>query len=293
MKTATTRASRVKTKSSSPEAQFFKDLSLRKDVTTSKDANTSKTIANRSKLSFKVKIISAAIAKTKFKLFNGVNRLIRSGHVNKMMSSIRLMSVIRPIIVAKYTFNGVPGYYILDGQNLFTALIKLNIDVPYIEMNVEDDRDLIYRMALLNNSSRAWKLWDYVNTWSYINPEYTKLQEYYESSTLELQHVACVLHGIKGMSSQINRLIRLGRFKIENQARAEKMISFMEDVFNNLPPLDRTIKKTFQSAYMAYLANNFSTYSHKRFKTYFQKNKKLISAANSDKTKIDLFFKNV
>jgi len=291
MKTATTRASRVKTKSSNSEAKFFKDLSLKKDVTTSKDASTATTLL-KNKLQFKVKVMAYALAKTKFKFLNGINRLVDSQHVNRMISSIHAMGVVRPIIVTKYTYKGVTGYYILDGQNLFTGLIKLKMDVPYIEISINNDRHLVETIALLNNSSRAWTLWDYVNSWSHVKEDYIKLLQYSETSTIELRMVACVLNGMKGYSSTINRIIKLGKFTVDAETRAVKAMNYMTDVFAELPPLDRGIGLTFKYAYMAYLLNNFSSYNHNRFRSYLKKNKKLISAANSDKTKIDLFFKN-
>lgn len=291
MKTATTRASRVKTKSSNSEAKFFKDLSLKKDVTTSKDVTPAK-VLKKNKLEFKVKTMAYTLAKTKFLLLNGINRLVDSVHVNEMIRSIQLLGVIRPVIVAKYTYKGITSHYILDGQNLFTALLKLKMDVPYIEITIKDDRNLVESLALMNNSSKSWTLWDYVNSWSYVKDDYIKLLQYSDTSTIELRMIACVLNGIKGYSSSINRTIKLGEFTVDNETRAVKALNYMTEVFSELPPLDRGVGLTFKYAYMAYLLNNFSTYNHNRFRSYLKKNKKLISAANSDKSKIDLFFKN-
>jgi hypothetical protein len=291
MKTATARASRAKTSVSS-EAKFFKDLSLKKDVTTSKDVTPATTL-KKNKLQFKVKVMSHSLAKTRFTFLNGINRLVDSDHVNRMISSIRAIGVIRPIIVTKYTYKGVKGYYILDGQNLFTGLIKLKMDVPYIEVSINSDRQLVETIALLNNSSRSWTLWDYVNSWSHVKDDYIKLLEYSDTSTIELRMVACVLNGMKGYSSSINRIIKLGKFSVDSETKAVKALNYMTEVFSELPPLDRGVGLAFKYAYMAYMLTNFSTYSHNWFRAYLKKNKKLISQANSDKSKIEFFFKMI
>ena len=104
--------------------------------------------------------------------------------------------------------------------------------------------------------------------------------------------VACVLNGMKGYSSTINRIIKLGKFSVDSETKAVKALNYMTEVFSELPPLDRGVGLAFKYAYMAYMLTNFSTYNHNRFRAYLKKNKKLISQANSDKSKIELFFKN-
>lgn len=293
MKTATARASRVKTKTSK-EQQFFKDLSVAKDVTSKKDVTTtiSDSLPSRSKLTYKVQTISANDARRKFKMLVGINRSTDSNHVNKLIGSVRVMGVIRPVIVTKFTFKGDTALYILDGQNLFQALCKLNMDIPYIEVPVADNRDIVQKIALMNNSSRSWGITDYVNAWSSVNPDYIKLLKYYESSTLELTQVACILKGFNGWSGRIRKHIRLGEFHVQDETKAKSMLSYMEEVFSNLPVLDNKIKRIFHTSYMTYLCNNFTSYNHRRFMKYLYNNKRILSQANSDKSKIELFFKN-
>jgi ParB-like chromosome segregation protein Spo0J len=83
-----------------------------------------------------------------------MNRGIDSKHVQKMIASIRKMGVVRTVITT--TTNIIEGEtktYIIDGQHLATALEREGKPIPYIEIEVESEEDLIVKMAYLHNSS--------------------------------------------------------------------------------------------------------------------------------------------
>lgn len=105
-----------------------------------------------------------------FYFLAGINRPVIPQHVTKLSNSINEMGVLRPVVIAVISFvTGKPLKYIIDGQHLFNALLRNNMDIPYIIINITDQVDLIEKIALLNASSRSWTLLDYIHAWSSVN----------------------------------------------------------------------------------------------------------------------------
>ena len=97
-----------------------------------------------------------------------MNRLINAKTVELMVRSIRDMGIIRPIVCIKTdVFDGTLRSYVLDGQHLLTACQREAIPVPYIYIDIEEELDIVHKMAFMNNSSKSWVLADYVNAWRY------------------------------------------------------------------------------------------------------------------------------
>lgn len=245
----------------------------------------------KSNASLNLKFLPAN-SKRKFRMLDNVNRPVRQEHVNKLVSSVGKIGIIRPVVVTRYTFNKVEDFYILDGQNLYHALNKLGLEIPYVETKVDSDVDLVEQIALMNNSSKSWKMKDYIQAWSYIKPDYQKLSNYSSKSTLELVFIAAILVGIKGWSGSIVKKLKHGEFQIHNETKGKKIISYMEHVLQQMPLLDRTVHKSFLSQYLRFVTENFSMYDHKKFMAYMKKNEKLLIEANTRMEKLEQFFTN-
>jgi hypothetical protein len=105
-----------------------------------------------------------------------MNRCIDSKHVQKMIASLRIQGCIRVVICC--TTNIIEGEwktYIIDGQHLATALEREGQPIPYIEIDIESEENLIEKMAYLNNSSKSWDMMNFINAWKMIRPDYMKL----------------------------------------------------------------------------------------------------------------------
>jgi len=79
----------------------------------------------------------------------------------------------------------------------------------------------------LNNSSKSWTLKDYINIWSYTNPEYKKLMSFYNTYDFEISQVASLLMYQKidktnGGCDSMSRIIKRGMFTITNEKEAVK-----------------------------------------------------------------------
>lgn len=225
-----------------------------------------------------------------FRFLNNVNRPVKQAHVLTMTHSVAKIGIIRPVVVAKYKFRNIEDYYILDGQNLYCALKKLNLEIPYVETKVSSDEELIDQIALMNTSSKSWKMKDYLQAWSYIRKDYAKLMAYGQKSTLEIVFIAAIFLGYKGWSGSIVKRLRIGDFQINNEARGKQIISYMEDVLAIMPTLSRFIHKRFLSAYLGFVTDTFSSYNHKKFLAYMRKNSDLIVKADFKPNLIDEFF---
>jgi hypothetical protein len=223
-------------------------------------------------------------------MLDNVNRPVRQDHVNKLAGSVAKIGIIRPVVVTRYTFNKVDDFYILDGQNLYHALKKLGLDIPYVETKVDSDVDLVEQIALMNNSSKSWKMKDYVQAWSYIKPDYEKLSTYCSKSTLELVFVAAIFLGTKGWSGSVVKKLKYGQFQIHNEVRGKKVIFYMEKVLQRMPVLGRAAHKSFLSMYLRFVLENFSMYDHNKFIAYMKKNEKLLLAADFKIEKLEEFF---
>jgi hypothetical protein len=209
-----------------------------------------------------------------------MNRGIDSKHVQKMITSIRKMGVIRTVITT--TTNIIEGQtktYIIDGQHLATALEREGQPIPYIEISVESEEDLIEKMAYLNNSSKSWDLMNYINAWKMIRPDYMKLFKWKNMYDIEITMLAII--GVNNAGFRHNTSnIKTGSFKITNPL-AEQMCKDFNDIFLKIGMSDRAIKFQFLTAFMQAYGN----YNHQKVIANIDKHLKTVKLmANGDDT---------
>lgn len=176
-----------------------------------------------------------------------MNRVINGKTVELMVKSIRNMGTIRPMVCIKTNvFDGVMRTYVIDGQHLLTACQREQIPVPYTYIDVEDELDIVHKMAFLNNSSKSWLLTDYVNAWRYYLADYGKLKQYTQRYNLEVLMVAQICNNSKGAGNMAggSSAIKLGEFTIVNPI-AEEMCKKFSDLFIAIGRADRWVKHQF------------------------------------------------
>jgi hypothetical protein len=209
-----------------------------------------------------------------------MNRGIDSKHVQKMITSIRKMGVIRTVITTTTNIvEGVNKTYIIDGQHLATALEREGQPIPYIDVSVESEEDLIEKMAYLNNSSKSWDLMNYINAWKMIRPDYMKLFKWKNMYDIEITMLAIIGVNNAGFRHSTSS-IKTGEFKITNPL-AEQMCKDFNDIFLKIGMSDRSIKFQFLTAFMQAYGN----YNHQKVITNLDKHLKTVKLmANSDAT---------
>lgn len=230
-----------------------------------------------------------------FDFLVALNRSIKPGQVTQIAKSINKMGVIRPIVVAKFTYLGKQGTYIIDGQHLYHALLRNNSDFPYVEITVNDDADLVEKIALLNSSSKSWTLLDYIQAWSYVVSDYRILMKHFNTYDLEIQQLSSILH--RGAVSHHNgenmsKIIKTGLFNVLNEKQAIITLDYITDALKIIPRMDRMSNKLFVSAYVDYL-NSKKDYDHAKFCKVLEKHAPQLKFVTIDKDTLADFLKRM
>ena len=206
-----------------------------------------------------------------------MNRGVDSKHVQKMIASVRKMGVLRCVITTTTNIiEGVTKTYIIDGQHLATALEREDMPIPYIDIHIESEKDLIEKMAYLNNSSKSWDLMNYINAWKMIEPDYMKLFKWKNMYDIEVSMLACIAANMPSIRYG-TQPIKKGTFRITNP-NAENMCKTFNDIFLTIGMADRSVKFQFLSAFM--LAYN-SKYDHLDVMANINKHMKTIKLMSS------------
>ena len=228
-----------------------------------------------------------------FDFLVSLNRTLKPARVTVSAKSVERMGVIRPIIAAEFTYLGKKGLYIIDGQHLYHALLRNNMDFPYVEIKIENDLDLVETMALINNTSKSWSLVDYIQAWSYVNPNYKILMKHFNTYDLEILQIASILHSNKVlvMDSSTSKAIKNGQFNVTNEEKCIKLFDCITDTLKIIPRMDRMSNKTFVSAYVDYY-NSTKKYDHHKFLEFLKKNIKKLQFVTADKDTLSDYLKN-
>jgi len=230
-----------------------------------------------------------------FDFLVALNRRIIPAQVTALAKSINRMGVIRPIVVANFTYLGKEGTYIIDGQHLYHALLRNNLDFPYVEITINNDADLVEVIALLNSSSKSWTLLDYIQAWTYIVPDYKILMNHFNTYDLEIQQLSSILH--RGAVSHHNgenmsKIIKTGLFNVLNEKQAIITLDYITDVLKIIPRMDRMSNKLFVSAYVDYL-NSKKDYDHVKFCAVLKKHAPQLKFVTIDKDTLADFLKRM
>jgi hypothetical protein len=232
-----------------------------------------------------------------FSLLAGVNRPVIPQHVTKLAASIEAMGVIRPVVVATFDFlDGTFHTYIIDGQHLYHALMRMGWDIPYIEISVKDSVQLAERLALLNNSSKSWSMKDYILVWSGINKDYVKLNKYFNTYDIELSQVAEILmnntcNGNVG-GSHVSTSIKKGEFSIDDEQRAIMLLNNITDALKIVKRMDRMSNKMFIASYVNFI-NSYDGYDHKQFLANLKLNKDKFKTITHDPEEYKKLLKSI
>jgi hypothetical protein len=178
-----------------------------------------------------------------------MNRGIDSKHVQKMIASLRLQGCLRVVICCKTNIiEGEWKTYIIDGQHMATALEREGQPIPYIEIGIDSEEDLIKKMAYLNNSSKSWDMMNFINAWKMIRPDYMKLFKWKNMYDIEVTMLAII--GVNnGAIRHSTGALKTGNFKITNP-KAEDMCKAFNDIFLKIGKSDRAVKFQFLNAFL-------------------------------------------
>jgi hypothetical protein len=232
-----------------------------------------------------------------FALLAGVNRPIIPQQVTKLASSIDMMGIVRPVVVSTFDFiDGNKTTYIIDGQHLYHALMRMGWDVPYVEIDIKDNVSLASHLALLNSSSKSWTMKDYILVWSGIKKDYVKLSKYFNTYDIELSQVAEILMnntctGNTG-GSHVSKLIKKGEFAIDDEKRGVTILNYVTDALKLVKRMDRMSNKMFIASYVNFV-NTCDRYDHKQFLANLKLNKDKFKTVTLDPEEYKKLLKSI
>lgn len=229
-------------------------------------------------------------SKQAFSYLAGINRAINPSQVTKLAQSINNMGVIRPVVVTEISFiNGKKTIYIIDGQHLFNALIRNNMDIPYVVIDVKDKKELVEKIALLNASSKNWALADYIIAWASLSADYVKLNHYYQVYDLEISVIASILTNSVPHGGSIAKKIKMGEFSIINEKENVQILDYVTDMLKIVPRLDRSQNRYACTEYVKFVRGT-KDYKHSKFMTNLAKNKEKFAMATHEEGNLSALF---
>lgn len=228
-----------------------------------------------------------------FSLLAGINRPINPSQVTKLSNSIDMMGIIRPVVIAKIDFLDAKSVdYIIDGQHLYTALLRLNKDIPYTEIKVKDTTELVEKIAMLNASSKCWTLLDYIQSWKVVSKDYVTLQTLFQRYDIDMSQLAEILHGYTNpLGKSISRTLKAGKFKIKNLDHSITVLDKITDALKFIPRLDRVSNKSFIAAFVVYTLQ--PQYNHAKTLKYLKDNKDKFTLSTHDPEEFSILFDKI
>ena len=234
-------------------------------------------------INYPLKNLKFMPASIPLKSLDGLQRPIITAHGNTLAKSMKTMGNIRPVIVVKLKEKGNRwGYYVLDGQHNYTALLSLKAEeIPVVEVGVKNTANLVQTIALLNSSSKSWSLKDYVHAWSNIHSDYSLLKRLYDKYDIELSIVAAVCTGANlGNATPATRLIKSGEFRILNLSESEQKLSDINQILNELPRMDRAANRYFiLSLISVFNEIQYGRTEHTKLLNYVKNNREVLKFA--------------
>lgn len=240
----------------------------------------------------KIKFLKKEASKGFYYLAN-INRQVNPSHVTKLAESIQMIGVIRPIVVSSISFlTGKTEKYIIDGQHLFNALLRLGLDIPYVEIEIKSKEELIQKIALLNASSKSWQLVDYITAWSSLKEDYVTLNKYFNVYDIELRALSNILEGSDVNNGKITPKIKKGTFTVRDEAAAKIILDMVTDVLKVIPRVGRHDNRYTVSEFVDFYRKNRTSYDHKKFINGLKKSKNDFLLATQEPGKlVELFEK--
>lgn len=229
----------------------------------------------------------------KFSYLAGINRAINPSQVTKLAKSLEMMGAIRPVVIAELAFiSGKLGKYIIDGQHIFNALIRLGWEIPYVTIQVKDKQDLVEKIALLNASSKTWSMQDYVTAWSSLKDDYVKLNHYFEVYDMEISELAAILMGNTRSGGNITKVLKSGDFKINNEQQNVQILNYVTDMLKVVPRMNRFENRYAIKEYVKFLRAT-PKYDHELFLSKLQKNKEKFILATQEEGRLSELFEKL
>jgi len=195
-----------------------------------------------------------------FHFLTGINRPTSPTNIAKIRASIVDGGCFRDVLVARINFiDGSYKHYIIDGQNLFIALMSLEMDIPYKVHAISDMKELITKMAQINTAQRRWGTEDFINGWKNDNPVYFDLMKAHHLYNLSYSSVAALMLDVSSLDRGKNA-IQEGSLHIVN-SEYKKVANYLVELLEATEEKRYVpISERFVTVFLQYY--NSETYDH-------------------------------
>lgn len=236
----------------------------------------------------KIRYMKWKVARESIFFLEGVNREVNPYTVAGLVESItRIGMTIRPVILADLQFEGLrkPGWYIIDGQNLFTALIKMKQDIPFEIMECPTMHDVIREMTAVNSTSRRWTLDNYITAWANVSDDYRlliKAQHRFKLPSGKPLPMYMIGFAYSLESRTVwQQLIMEGKFVISDLDNGNKILTYLVDLVPMLPKGHLELEREFTMSFSTMYYKTIGTYDHDKFIKHMEGAVPLMKMENS------------
>jgi hypothetical protein len=186
-----------------------------------------------------------------------LNRPVTEAGVKKMKKSVMRNGCQRDVIV--YWDAKKNKYFVIDGQHLVKALIELDLPIRCRVNENKSETEITQLMIDLNNTSKSWKLEDYVHGWKESGKkDYRVLENAHTVIYADIQLSVIIQAYTQQNRAKATKMVKEGTFTIVDRAKGEFYIDCVYDCSNFLPNTRQLNEALIK------LMLSLDTYDHKR-----------------------------
>jgi hypothetical protein len=203
----------------------------------------------------KLKTLKTQVLSISLLKFLQFNRSVNLKHVISLLNSMLEFGILRIPVIVKTKLFGKLDYYIVDGQNMISALIKADHkEVECIVFESDDMVHIIETIARLNNTVLLWTIDNYVEAYCYMpgKEDYRLLKVHHLTTGFNYSVSSKILSGS-------TNCIKNGTFKI-NCSDADTVTKNLVEISS----LFNTNNSKFMLAYVTFVRGT-KNYDHKKF----------------------------
>ena len=244
-------------------------------------AQQAKLKANKSSMSLQWTPTSKIV----FKSLPG-NREVNNKHISTLRRLISEYGMLTtPLMVATKAYNKKGDdklhLYTLDGQHRVEACVRDNVPFDFKVIRIEDVETIVQLMADLNNSSKGWKLDDYINAFAFIPAvmeHYTKLMAFTKKHDNYTTSICCNLLHFGNLNARQSDMVKSGKFEYTYEKEALEALAIFDYVSVAMgKKADKDIKVAlrsinFRAALLDFLKDNKENLVIETFIKGFAKN---------------------
>jgi hypothetical protein len=133
---------------------------------------------------------------------------------------------------------------------------------------------------------------DYVTAWASLNPDYIKLNHYFQVYDVEMCTTASILAELNDSPTTTKR-IKQGEFAIVNEEENVRILNGLTDILKVIPRMNRFENKYVCREYVNFRRTEGCSYDHKAFMKKLEANKKQFILATQEQQKLSDMFRKL